>query len=95
MLSGGGRYEAGQRERGVVHNVERPSNSIRASKRWRNNVRNSWTEEVTSKFDSMIRMTRKVEGTTYDTGIEMLKHIIYKTVHRQGCHTEWTVTSQD
>ena len=64
---------------GQAHNMERSQNPTWGLKQWGNNIRNSWTEELTSeRHDSMIRMSRKGQGTAYDKGTEMLKHLIHK-----------------
>lgn len=57
---------------------------------WGNNVRSSWTEELTFELnDSMIRMSRKGQGTAQDKGIEMLKHSIYKGTQNQTAQGAW------
>lgn len=50
--------------KGGAHNMERPWNTPWGLKGWGNNVSNSCTEELSSELnDSMIRMSRKGQGT--------------------------------
>lgn len=63
-----------EKGRGGAHNMKSSWNPTWGLKGWGDNIRNSWTEELTSELnDSMIRMSRKGQGTAQDKGIEMLK----------------------
>lgn len=68
MPSGKGGLRQAEEGRGAVYNMVRSSNSTWGLKGRRNNDGTRYTEALTSELnDSVIRMTRKVEGAQHMT----------------------------